>query len=438
MMPVVLAHSGLATTDIIFTSFFLTAVYAFTRWLEAPSLRTAVVFGFAVGLSAASKFSTLVYLPVIIGLTLLLYFASKRQPASTGELPDRDRRWGPRNVAGLLRTTAIVLVCAFVVIWASYRFSHAPLNSLSSAPDHVADKAFGSSSSVARRVHVLTSKLQIPASEYYGGIRFLRDQNRLGRRSYLFGKMKEGGWWYFYIVSLGLKTPISALLLAIVGGASLAVTWSRSRVNWQQLVPLAGAVALIIATIPSRINIGVRHVMPIFGFLSMLAAWGVVALWNAGSDSSQDSPLKSGPAVWVRRVCAVVLVVWLVVSSVRSHPDYLSYFNEFGGSHPENLLIISDVDWGQDLTRLSTYLKKQQAEQVSILYVVVFDAPSLGLPPTVHLHCGETATGWVAIEERYARVYPECAQWIAAQPVHAEVGKTMRVYYLPRPEVSQP
>jgi 4-amino-4-deoxy-L-arabinose transferase-like glycosyltransferase len=437
MMPVVLAHSAVATTDIIFTSFFLTAVYAFTCWLSAPSLRNAVVLGLTAGLGAASKLSMLVYFPLTVALTLVLYFSS----TNGAEIPrnqEQQRRWGPRSVRGALSSVAVLLVCAFLVVWATYRFSHAPLSEFSSAPDKLASKVFGSSSSLASGVHLLTTKLQLPAPEYYDGIRFLRDQNQLGRRSYLFGRVKNGGWWYFYIVSLGLKTPIAILILVVIGSVSLARNWLRTRVDWQRLVPLAGVLALLLATLASRINIGVRHVMPIFGFFSMLAAWGVVSLWNSGSRAARESRSRSRMPWWAGRAAAVVLLSWFVVSSARSHPDYLAYFNEFGGNNPANLLLASDLDWGQDLTRLASYLHEQQAGQVSVLYMVAFEPSSLDLPNGVQLHCGEAATGWVAIEERYARTYPECVQWLGSEPMHAYVGKTMRVYYLPSKAASQP
>jgi Dolichyl-phosphate-mannose-protein mannosyltransferase len=437
MLPVILAHSGLATTDIIFTSFFLTAVYAFTRWLAAPSFRTAFILGLAVGLGAASKLSMLVFFPLTVVLTLLLYFMTKREP-TVPEKSEQQRRWGPRTLKGALTTAAVVLVCAFFVVWATYRFSHAPLSEFSSAPDKVAAKLFGSSSAVARGVRFSNAHLQLPAPEYYNGIRFLRDQNQLGRRSYLFGRVKNGGWWYFYIVSLALKTPIATLVLTMVGAVLLVLTWLRSRTDWQRLVPIVGVVAILLATFASRINIGVRHVMPVFGFFSMLAAWGAVSLWNSGSQAARESRSGSRMPWWAGRATAVVLLVWFVVSSARAHPDYLSYFNEFGGRNPANLLLASDLDWGQDLTRLAAYLHQQQAKQVSVLYMVAFEPNSLNLPNAVQLHCGEAATGWVAIEERYARVYPECVQWLASQPIHAYVGKTMRVYYVPPKETTQP
>ena len=78
MLPVVLAHSAVATTDIPLTAFFITAVYAFTRWLSAPSWRTAAGFGVAAGLAIATKLSTVAFLPPTMVGILLLYFMSQQ------------------------------------------------------------------------------------------------------------------------------------------------------------------------------------------------------------------------------------------------------------------------------------------------------------------------------------------------------------------------
>jgi hypothetical protein len=173
--------------------------------------------------------------------------------------------------------------------------------------------------------------------------------------------------------------------------------------------------------------------MPVFAFLSMMAAVGAVRLWNGRPEPAQGANADFRTMLWAARTAVVVLFAWFIVSSARAHPDYLSYFNEFGGSDPARILVISDVDWGQDYTRLSTYLSEQQVKHVSVASDNYFDPAALGFPETVLLQCRETATGWIAVEERRARVLPECYQWITSQPLKAYVGKTMRVYYVPEP-----
>ena len=431
MLPVVLAHSALATTDIALAAFFTLAVYAFTRWLAAPNWRTAAGFGFATGLAISTKLSTLAFLPAAMAGILLLYFVTKRRDSDSST--QGHAWWRIGSLRGVMGQIAVGLTCIFLVIWPVYRFSHVPISKLSGAPDRIAARVFGPSSAATGGIRSLTATLQVPAPEFLGGLRDLRDINRLGARSYLFGQYKEGGWWYFYPVAIAVKTPLAVLLLAILGAVSLIRKWFRGDGDWQRLVPIVALVAVIVVAAPTRLDIGVRHVMPVFVFLSMLAAVGAVWLWNVRPLGSRDTQTRSHMAMWAGPAAVIILFTWFVVSSARAHPDYLAYFNELGGSNPAEILVISDLDWGQDLTRLSTYLNEQQIKHVSIAYDGYYDAPTLGLPETVKLRCGETATGWIAIEERRARVHSECYEWIASQPLTAYVGKTMRVYYLPEP-----
>ena len=123
----------LPTTDIAFTAMFCWAMYAFTLWLNAE---TATVFGVSSGLALGAKFSTMVFLPACGGAVLMLYVLA-----------------GRRNWRSLFRIVGLSLLCAFLVIWAVYRFSHAPLNQVTALPDRVAANSFGESSGLTNVVH---------------------------------------------------------------------------------------------------------------------------------------------------------------------------------------------------------------------------------------------------------------------------------------------
>jgi hypothetical protein len=239
------------------------------------------------------------------------------------------------------------------------------------------------------------------------------------------GRVRSGGWWYFYPVAIAVKTPLAVLLFAIVGALSLGTSWFRTRKDWQLAVPIVAFLGPIVIAMPTSLDIGVRHVMPVFAFLSMLAAVGAVKLWN-GSGRTPS---------WSGRVAVLLLSVWLVVSSARAHPDYLAYFNELGGKHPENILVISDLDWGQDYARLSTYLREQQIKHITIASANVFDPVALGFPETEHVPCGATPSGWVAVEMRTVRVYPECYPWIGQQKLITTVGRTELIYHMPESQI---
>jgi hypothetical protein len=64
-------------------------------------------------------------------------------------------------------------------------------------------------------------------------------------------------------------------------------------------------------------NIGLRHILPIYPFLFVLLGGSAVLLWQSGG-------------AWTRR-CLPLLAVWQLVSCLAAYPHYLAYFNELAG-----------------------------------------------------------------------------------------------------------
>jgi len=431
LQPMVLANSAIATTDIPLAATFLVAVYAFTRWLTFPNWRSALGLGAATGLAIVTKLSTLVFLPAIAACIWPLYALSRRAGADEGAADHGYFGWR-RLVGSMLIVTASIVL----VIWAAYRFSHAPIVQFSNAPDRIAARVFGAASSFAGAVRAVTATVQLPAPEFYDGLRELRDTNRAGTPVYMFGHIRQGGFWYFYPVGVALKTPLAVLVLSLIGAASLALTWLRSRRDWERLVPLIGVVAILAVCMPTRMDIGTRHVMPVFAFLSMLAAVGVARLWNWSPGGGAGSVANGSVCVALGPAMTLVLLGWLIGISAKAHPDYLSYFNELAGGEPARMMVSSDLDWGQDLSKLASYLRGQHVHHLSIAYGTLFDSAALGMPESTLLQCGQRASGWVAIGENRARGHPQCYPWTASQPVRAYVGKTLRIYYLPEADAA--
>jgi len=401
-LPTILAHSSNATTDIPLTAMLCWALYAFVVWLREPNLRTASYFGVATGLALATKLSTVVFLPACAAPVLVMFVKSGQN------------RWRAH-----FRTSLLVAVCAFLSLWAVYRFSHTPLSRSTQLPERVAARYFGPSSSMTAAVRTVAAHVPVPAPEFFDGIRMLRDQNQQGSRGYLFGEVREGGWWYFFFAALALKTPIAVLLLAGFGSVLVVRQYCRDQKNWEVVAPLAAFVMIMLSSMPSHLDSGIRYVLPVFVFLSILAALAFTTLWNARSHRA------------IFRTIAILLFGWLTVSSAISHPDYLAYFNEFGGKDPSHKIVVGDLDWGQDFSRLATYLHYHSITHVTIAADTFIEPQPLGLPQTDFLKCNDPKpSGWVAVELRRERLHLECYPWLPQQKASAKVGKTITLFYV--------
>jgi hypothetical protein len=164
------------------------------------------------------------------------------------------------------------------------------------------------------------------------------------------------GKWYYFPVALFIKSTLAfmaLLLLAVAGFAfrakAAAAESTEPQATARRLLFLAvPPVLYFLVSLTSRLNLGVRHVLPMFPFLIALAAAGAWQLYRRSR-------------AWA--VVVGLLVAFHIFSSLRSFPDYLPYSNElFGGKGKTYLLLnTSNADWGQGLKEAARYLEDHKA-----------------------------------------------------------------------------
>jgi hypothetical protein len=130
------------------------------------------------------------------------------------------------------------------------------------------------------------------------------------------------------------------------------------------------------------------------------------------------------------RGAVFALIVWTLASSARAHPDYLAYFNELAGDHPDRVLVDSDLDWGQDLDRLSTDLRTRGINNVSVAYFGTADLKRHALPPFAILKPYEHVAGWVAISITTLTKAPGYG-WLSSYQPTARIGRSIELFDIP-------
>jgi hypothetical protein len=379
LIPPVLAHAGLATTDMALTACLGAAFFSLVLWAEKPTLPRTLLLGAAAALAALSKFTALGFLPAGVALAFVAYLAVERPGLHKLAAGARERAasFGLAAIAGAL------------LIWAGYWFSFGPL----------------------------------PAPEFFDGIRSAMHHNATGHTAYLLGQVSKTGWWYFFPVALAVKTPIAFLLLSAWGAY---LCWKKRR-EVAYLLPLAFSLGILLPAMTSRVNIGVRHVLPIYIGLSIMAG-------RAGAFACQPhrKPLA---------IILVFLLLWLAITGAIHHPDYLSYFNELVGSQPEKVLVDSDLDWRQDTKRLAQRLKELGATEVSFGQFI-WKAQCLdvfpGLPHPRVIDPLVPVEGWTAVSPTLAKTtqygldyrFPNLQPWFEYIQPEERVGSLL-LYYVP-------
>jgi 4-amino-4-deoxy-L-arabinose transferase-like glycosyltransferase len=386
--PTVLAHSGIATTDMAVAAGILFSLYRFHRWLEAPTARRSVLLGLAGAMAVLAKFSALLVVP-LCGLAILIaYCIQKRQ------LP-------PLRFKLILLTAAVT----FFGIWAGYRFEVGLLK-------EPTESGLVNTSGLWNTL----SRIPLPAYHLIDGLLLVKGLNHDGHYAYLLGEIRQTGWWYFFPLVLGLKTPIAVLLLALAGLFAAART----------PFPALCCLAILAGCIPSNLNTGLRYILCIFPPLALLAAQGVVLL-----QASQRGRLAAGG-----------LLLWLVGTSLAAHPDYIPYFNALAGAHPDRIVVDSDLDWGQDMKRLVWKLHELKVQHLHMAVLWSGDDSKLGLPNWDGLEPYKPVKGWVAISafnqrtqslliaKNLGRAEPAYAWLDRYEPV-VRVGKSILLYNIP-------
>src|SRR5262249_41428996 len=177
-----------------------------------------------------------------------------------------------------------------------------------------------------------------------------------------------------YFVTLAVKTPLPMLCGGFVGLGALAVKGWRERDGWA-LAPLVLVFAILaFASLFSRINIGIRHVLIIYPFLALGAAYLAGEAWRVCRRLRTRALRVAGAAL----LAAVLL--WQLSTLWRAYPDYLPYFNETV-REPRHVLVDSDLDWGQDLRRLEIRLAQLGIRNLHLAYGGTADLARQPLPP---------------------------------------------------------
>jgi 4-amino-4-deoxy-L-arabinose transferase-like glycosyltransferase len=414
-LPPILGHSGVATTDMAIAACLSAALFAWWLWLERPTSGRSWALGIFLGLAVLSKLSALVFLAVGGLLILLCFRLDPNRTAITGSVLSISR----------MRAARWVYLAAFLTIWAGYRFSVGPLVP---PPEAEAETAPAKRVPPTRPTALDSVVLAVeraavyPAPELFRGFVALYQKNQQGHRSYLLGEVRTNGWWYFFPLALGVKTPLGLLFLFAVGLGALAWATVKQQ-RWTQFAPALVASGLLLAAMTSGINIGVRHVLPIYPLMALVAGVGARTLWH------WRPGIPAGP------VLAALLVGWQVTSSFRVHPDYLAYFNELA-PHPERILVDSDLDWGQDLKRLADTLRARNITELSIAYNGSADLTRHGLPTIHDLVPYQPTSGWIAISVFCLKMgkigtrTPDEFAWLERFDPVARVGSSIWLYHL--------
>ncbi|HEY2587350.1 MAG TPA: hypothetical protein VGI81_16510 [Tepidisphaeraceae bacterium] len=366
--PNFLAHGPLVKNDVAIGLVFV--AMAFATWLvgRRATIGRVIALGLLCGAALCVKFNGMVLGPAIAAALLVRAFL----PESWVVL-GREQKTIARKLLATLAICAACLAISYPSIWGCYRFR------FGSSPDpsvHLESKW------VAQRYLDFERTLQPSASRVdptlplsiRAGL-FLEEHHLLpepwtnglirnvegtrARDAYLLGQYSETGWWYYFPLAVLFKTPL-ATLVAFAATLVFLIRSARgisAEERWAMVCLVVPASVYALAAITGNLNLGIRHLLPIYSF-AFIAAGVALAKWRAR---------RPRAAAWV----AALLGVGLAIETLAAFPNYIPFFNLAVGGSRGGLALLGDsnIDWGGQLKQLVAW---QHAHPDRPLYLCYF------------------------------------------------------------------
>ena len=417
--PNFLAHGRYTTTDVPAAACFLLGCLAWNRFLANPRLANAALCGVATGIAMATKYSAVLLFESYVVLYLFCWLRD----------PMRFR------LRDLVKSVAVVGGVMFLVIYAVFGFETgtllAPGSTVTaelSAKLQKNPETAGSFSDLILThpaVAGLADRIThtpIPMPSLFRGLYYTGSHAAEGHDTYLLGKFSKAGWWYYFPVMAAVKTPTGDILLFVlaVAVAAARVFGSKGalRIEWFTLtIP---PIVYFVAAICAHINVGFRHLLPIYPFVFI---WMAAVLFGN---------IATGRAV---RVAAMACLGLVALESLLVFPHYLAFFNTpAGGARGgARIAVDSNLDWGQDLKQVKPYLDAHGISNVCLGYFGVAPPEYYGITarPVPASLADAQASGCVVVMSLsllYERNFRGQYDWLRRMEPVGAIGDSFRVY----------
>jgi hypothetical protein len=412
-MPAFLTFGPLVLTDTVIVLFCLLTLWAFADMWQAPSTKTVLRFGLALGCAILSKFSAgLLFFCFVAFILSLRWRTVEGMPSEKGELRKwRRRRWGSL-IKGTLLAALVVYVAYLLLSW------NQPTDSFSVIPHFPASP--------------FLRRLLMPIWLFLRGL--LTFAVTASRPTFILGHTYPHGVWFYFPILFFLKSPLAfiALLLLVLVVAMVA----RLRLVQPVIVPRgmelhwrAVWIFLLVFTagcMLSRLTISIRHFfMPLVLIILLLAPLPRMldALRLSGWRGAR-------PGIWLTAALALVLVV----NAIHIYPHFMPFLNSLSLGRPNYELVNdSNLDWNHALPEVEQWVQQRGLKKIQLDEYGFFE-PTIYIPQAQFWNCQEPAASdggqWVVVSAGMILDGHNC-RWLLQFPHEALAAGSMYAFQLP-------
>lgn len=329
--PTLLAHGRLVTTDVAAAFGVVFSIYYFLRALKQPTKKNIIFSGLALGVAELLKFSLILLIPLFAILTIVWMIKNQKF-------------WfyGLRFI--------VIILLAFFLIGLVYQYHTWNYPGARQVSDTKINLGSFGSRPIANLITWMADKpILRPFAQYGLGLAMITQRAVGGNTTYFLGEISAAGWKTYFPTVYLLKEPLTFHLLTLF--ALIFAIWKFRRFQIKQHFAILAMLLFIViywlTSLKSNLNIGARHLLPVFPFTIILTS---VAITN----------LLKNPYLKLKVALLGGLILWQIISVISVYPSFLAYFNELTGGPKNGYKYVADsnLDWGQDLKRLKIWTDK--------------------------------------------------------------------------------
>lgn len=344
--PVTLANGPLITADTAAALCFLGATFAFWKMTHRITWPRVAASCAAFTLLVLAKTSGVLILPILMLIALVRVVSGPDVIVHLRGWPRRTLHGAGERSSGLLALLPLHGAVLISALWLCYDFPTlgpdlAPaMAKLLRSPDF----SLASPSSLKIWLIETVAALGFLPHAFCEGLRMTAVATEL-TPAFMSGRYSMEGFTGFFPFAFLVKSPVGAV--GLLGSGLIAGLLACRRRGPSLLYPVAPLFILLGAygafAITSRMNIGIRHILPLYAPLFILC--GANVHW-----------LRAGHAAV--RWGVVALGASALLAGLTSYPHYLAFCNlpSGGSARGYRLLADSSIDWGQDLPTLKRWL----------------------------------------------------------------------------------
>lgn len=329
--PLIFANVHYTTLDTGFSLLFFLAYWLLVLFMERGSFLMGIFAGFSLGLALAAKVTAVGFLAIIFFILAIFKRENFKRNLSKGY-------W--------------IVFCIFILagIWFTYRFTFGNLGGFTEGDFRLSNKIYFKLEKFNPLLADYFKKamsLPLPLGDFPRIFKNALVFNLTPKTSFFMGGMRESSG-FLMLTLFVLKTPLPLLILLILGLTSF---WRGRGAIF--IIPL---MAVFIFVFLAKMDLRLRYLMPVYPFLAIIGAYGLRKAWT------------------------YFLLVWFLISFIKSFPHTISYANEVSLFFGKPYLIFSDsnIDWGQGLIALKKYAEKNNIGKVNLSYYGTDDPNKYG------------------------------------------------------------